>query len=272
MTSIQFTINDNTKKSDHTLRQITCKATQDEINRFIDQGYMILENEISVNTIDSFRETLDRIALAEEASENTEHLQGNGHYIRDLLNKDSVFHSLLYLEEPKNISRAVLGPQVWFDAEARIVPAGTAELGVGWHIHHRVIPSPYPPFFSYPHAIHGLLYLDDVDMDTGPICIMPGSHKEHAVQQPRNTFEDKEGQICLPVKSGTILLMHCNLWHKTIKTTAKAKKRRLIIFGYTPSWIKSDIARGVKANTALTDSLKNSSDIEIRELLGEYFW
>lgn len=145
-------------------------------------------------------------------------------------------------------------------------------LGVKWHIHHRVIPNPLPAFFCYPHAIHGLLYLDSVDTDSGPICILPGSHLKHNLNVDSKSNFDIEGQLIIPVKAGTCLLMHANLWHKTMPTTDMATKRRVILFGYTPSWIKSDITRGAKTGLNFIDKLRNNSNNETRELLGEFYW
>ena len=272
MAKLSFTINDNTLVPEKRRREVKVAGSQAEIDHLVSEGYLLIDGIFERAQLQSLGEALDRVVARETHDPATEHLAGNGHYVRDLLNKDTAFHSLLAMHKPLAISRVVLGPQVWFDAEARVVPAGIAGLRVNWHIHHRVIPDPMPPFFSYPHAIHGLLYLDDVDDDNGPICLLPRSHASPHLSFPTGSQQDREGQVLLPVRAGACLLAHANLWHRTIPTTANARRRRVILFGYTPAWIKSDVARGVKADRALTDTLREQGDDETRELLGGFVW
>lgn len=272
MYEIPFLINDSTRSIEARQRPVQVMATQDEINHLVEKGYLQIDNLFDDATLEEFRRGLDRVIALETDNPMTEHLKDNGHYIRSLLDKDAIFHSLLYMKQPLSISRAVIGPQVCFDAEARVVPPNIPGLCVNWHIHHRLVPEPLPPFFCYPHAIHGLLYLDDVDHSTGPICLLPGSHLKPHLAIPSGNGEDREGQLILPVKAGTCLLMHANVWHRTIPTTKDAKQRRLILFGYNPPWIKPDIIRGVKPENRLTDELRKNGDAELRELLGEFHW
>ena len=42
--------------------------------------------------------------------------------------------------------------------------------------HLRVVPDPVPPWFSRPHAIDCLIYLDDLNDSTGALAVVPGSH------------------------------------------------------------------------------------------------
>lgn len=41
----------------------------------------------------------------------------------------------------------------------------------------RVIPNPIPAFYTYPHTLDCLIYLDELNDATGPISIVPGTHK-----------------------------------------------------------------------------------------------
>lgn len=252
-------------------RSIQVMCEQGEVDHLVDQGYLIINNLFDNAKLQEFRDALNRVSVDEYDNPKTEHLEGVGHYIRYLLDKDKVFHSLLFMERPLSISRAVLGPQIYLDVEARLVPPKIPDMGLGWHIHHRVVPEPLPPFFCYPHAIHGLLYLDDVDQATGPICVLPGSHLKPNLLKARSV-EDVEGQLVLPVKAGTCLLMHANLWHRTLPTTKDAMRRQLILFSYTPLWLRPDFGHGVIPEHRLRDDLRKSENSEFRELLGEFNW
>ncbi|WP_431201379.1 phytanoyl-CoA dioxygenase family protein [Bradyrhizobium betae] len=272
MYKIAFDINDNTKDKAARIRSVDVLASVDEVEHLVREGWLQIDGLFSDVELQSFRQAIEEVVTAETDNPTTEHIPGNGHYIRSLLDKHSAFHSLIRMKRPLSIARAVLGPQVWFDAEARVVPAGIAGMRVNWHIHHRVIPAPLPPFFCYPHAVHGLIYLDDVNEDTGPIRILPGSHMQPHLDISNTDGEPRTAQVTLLPKAGTCLLMHANTWHSTVPTTRNAGRRRLLLFGYTPSWIRPDVARGVKPAATLTDELRKFGDAEMRELLGEYFW
>jgi hypothetical protein len=272
MFHLPFQLNDNTKPVEVCRRPVDVLATQEEVDHLVREGWLQLDGLVSEGQLEIYREALDRVVAAEVDDPRTEHVPNNGHYLRSLLDKDAAFHPMLHMHKPLSIGRATVGPQVWFDVEARVVPAGVPGMRVNWHIHHRVIPDPMPPFFSYPHAIHGLLYLDDVSEDTGCICILPRSHNNPHLSIPAGNCDPQPGEVRVPTKAGTILLMHANTWHRTVPTTVYADRRRLLLFGYTPAWIKSDVARGVKPKIRLTDELKAQGDAEIRELLGEYYW
>nr|WP_315423533.1 phytanoyl-CoA dioxygenase family protein [uncultured Pedobacter sp.] len=273
MFNINYKINNNSNVySDDLNRSVTVDGSIEEVNHLVNNGYLVIKNLFDEDQLNKFKAALARVVNLELNDPNTELLE-NGHYIRHLLDKDRDFHPLIEMKKPLSISRAVLGPQVWFDAEARVVAANIEGLSVNWHIHHRVIPNPLPPMFCYPHAIHGILYLDDIDSDTGQICILPGSHKNHTLNiVDGGNDHDQKNVVTLKIKAGTCLLLHANLWHKTTPTTKNAKQRRLILFGYTPSWIKPDVARGVKVKKTLTDALKENGSKELRELLGDFNW
>ena len=275
MHKISYTLNNGSTYANPSLepiqRQVEVIATQDEISHLVNNGYLLLNDIFDNESLKNLNSALSRVCAAEVDHPKTEHLHGVGHYIRYLLDKDEAFHSMLTMERPMSISRAVLGPQIYIDVEARIVPAGVPDMGLSWHIHQRVVPDPLPPFFCYPHAIHGLLYLEDVDYATGPICIIPGSHLKPHLMKIRSTG-DVEGQVVLPVKAGTCLLMHANLWHRTLPSTRDALQRRLILFAYSPSWLKADVGHGVIPENPLRENLRKNGNAELRELLGEFCW
>ena len=269
--TINYRINDNTRQTsiDH---RVDVQASRDEIRQLVEQGYLIRPALFPENLLEAMRTAVNRISSEELDTSGTELIPDNGHYIRCLMDKDPVFVEVLENQVTLSIARAVLGPQVWFDIEARVAFAGKAGQRVPWHIHHRVIPNPLPPFFSYPHAIHCLLYLDDVQSEMGPICILPGSHQWPHYAVPADDTQARPGEIPLETKAGDCLIMHANLWHRTLPSQEGCGVRRLLLFGYTPSWIKSDVARGIKPEQVITDALRKTGDSETRELLGEFYW
>jgi hypothetical protein len=155
--------------------------------------------------------------------------------------------------------------------EARIALAGVPAAGVPWHIHMRVIPDPMPPFFCYPHSVHGLIYLDPVGELEGPLCVVPGSHRNPRLDLD-GSYEPHPDEVRLTFDPGDCILLHGNLWHRTVPTAPNCGRRGLLLFGYAPSWLKNDLARGVKTDGSLTEQLRASGDPELVELLDGFHW
>ena len=80
------------------------------------------------------------------------------------------------------------------------------------------------------------------------------------------------GQILLYPRAGDCVVAHANLWHRTDPDHGRCGRRRLVLFGYEPSWSKSAVARGVKPDEPLTAPMRLSAHEPLRELLDEWNW
>jgi ectoine hydroxylase-related dioxygenase (phytanoyl-CoA dioxygenase family) len=268
--TIHYVINDG--KKNYPVRDVIVDATRDEMSHLVNDGYVIRRGLVKGDWLERMRAAVDRLTEIETKQETGEHIPGNGFYLRHLMDKDETFLEWLTFKPTLSVARAALGPQVFFDVEARVAFANAAEKRVPWHIHHRLVPNPMPPFFMYPHAINGLLYLDPVGDLEGPLAVLPGSHRQHDLRIPDNDNSDREGQILLTWEPGDCIIFHVNLWHRTVDTKPGCGPRRVVIFGYQPSWLKSEVRRGVKVDSTLTDRVRASGDPEMIELLDGFHW
>lgn len=257
-------------------RTINVHASPEQIKHLVVQGYLIQEGLFSSEQIESMREALEQVAAAEKDYVDPNYLQGpgQGRYLRWLIDKHPAFISLFECEATRSIAQAVLGPQVHFEnVDARIANPEVGGQAVPWHIHLRVVPKPLPPFFCYPHALHCILYLDDIDESKGELCVLPGSHRKFHYEVEKNDISDKPGQIALSVKAGTCVIAHANLWHRTLPCKSQPGPRRLLLFSYAPSWLRSDQTGGVKPERSFAgEQLNSTADPMIRELAGEFYW
>jgi Phytanoyl-CoA dioxygenase (PhyH) len=236
------------------------------------EGYLVLRQLLPPEDIHVLAYTVSRLAEVEMKQPGSELYPGQNIYMRSILDKDAAFHRLLELRMPLLIARAVLGPHVWLDAEARMTFAGVAGITVPWHNHIPVIPNPQPAFFCYPHQLHCLIYLDRVGIDEGLLYVLPGSHLDPAVRIKLGDDSDIHGQHAFTFQAGDAVLMHGNLWHRVGMTTAAAGNRRLLLLGYVPSWVRGDTGRGVKAQHSLVQQLRRAAEPEMLELLGDFLW
>jgi ectoine hydroxylase-related dioxygenase (phytanoyl-CoA dioxygenase family) len=267
---IHYRINDSTKGFPE--RSVPLHASAEQMETLMRDGYVFVRDFVDAALAHDMREALDAIAEEEMRHPKGEWVPGNGFYLRHLLDKHEVFVELMRREPALSIARAALGPQVWFGAEARIAFEDEPQRNVPWHIHHRVIPDPMPPFFCYPHAINGILYLDDVTDREGPLCVLPGSHLEHHMFIPEGDESDREGQVIVHAQVGDCVIHHVNLWHRTLPTQPGCAKRRVVVFGYQPSWLKSEVKRGVKVAASRSEQLRDGGDADTRELLDGFHW
>jgi hypothetical protein len=263
----------NDQADDYPTRTVETTASRAELDHLVRVGYLVREGLLDQSLAAELGDAVLRLAQAEENQPGAEYLAGESIYIRGLLDKDRVFHRLLRLEPVLSIARSLLGPQVWIDLEARMNYPGSAGVAVPWHGHLPVIPDPVPPFFCFPHQIHCLVYLDRVTVAEGALCLVPGSHMRPDLRIPLGDYSDLDDQVELFFEAGDAVLIHGNLWHRTVPSTPDAGSRRLLLLGFVPSWIRNDIGKaGVRAPRPLTDELARTSDAELRELLGEFRW
>ena len=103
----------------------------------------------------------------------------------------------------------------------------------------------------------------------GPLCIVPGSHDWLERDLGRNEFDEKQNQVMLSLSAGSCVMTHGSLWHRALPTQPGCGMRRLLLFGYGPTWMKPSIY-GTKPTNGLTTKLLAQPDIdeETRELLG----
>ena len=122
-------------------------------------------------------------------------------------------------------------------------------------------------FFSFPHTLDCLIYLDELNDANGTLAIVPGSHRRIHDPLPADCYDELPGQRVVRGPAGTCIIMHSNLWHRALPTRRDGEKRRLLILCYGPTWMRYS-PFGVKPEDSLVDALLDEADSETKELLG----
>ena len=249
--------------------EIEVHASPEELQAFSEMGYLVREGLFQGQTLQKLRDALDRLEEREWAKRDSAMAgkRGWGFIPRHLMDKDEAFLGLLKFQPTLSIARAMMGPLVRLRGlSARITyPGDDREHQTPWHQHLRVVSNPLPPWFSRPHCIDCLIYLDDLNEDTGAVAVVPGSHDWLDKATP-NSYESVEGEVELRVKAGGGVLIHGNLWHRGLPTL-KAK-RRMLILSYTPTWLRKSPHGGAQHEDGLTHTFLENADLEERMLLG----
>ncbi len=249
--------------------EVEVHATPEELQTFAETGYLIREGLFQGEALEELRAALDRLE-EQEAEKRDKEITGRrswGFIPRRLMDKDEVFLDLLKFQPILSIARAMMGPLVRLrNLSARIgYPGEDFQHETPWHQHLRVISDPLPPWFSRPHCIDCLIYLDDLNEDTGALAIVPGSHNWLDKTAPQ-TYEQVDGEMEVRVKAGGGVLIHGNLWHRALPTLNK--KRRMLILSYTPAWMRKSPNNGPRPKNGLTKDYLKEADYEERILLG----
>ena len=262
MTTRSFTIRN--EKINQAPRQIKVDASEAELTSLINDGYIVRNSLIPPDMLERLRTVVDEIE--NERLKTAAPNQGGGFgglFVRNILAHHPIFLELARWNPLVSVARAVLGPQVQVHGSVlRVAYPGLQNQGVEWHFHQRVVPDPAPPFFFRPVVLDNLIYLDDLTADSGPLVVLPKTHWEDR-DLPAGDHTEKQGQKTVLCSAGSVVTSHSGLWHKAISPSPNAPRRRLVILGYSPVWMKQiDLPA-----SELVESLRNA-DEETRELLG----
>lgn len=255
-------------------RRVTVHASRDEIGQLVEEGYLVRRSLVSQPQIMRFRSAVAEVLAHREKDEpdSLDFCFGSP-YLRYLIDKHKEFLSLFKLRSTLSIAQAVLGPQVRFEeVTARVTDLSTQSSSTPWHIHLRVVPEPLPPFFAYPHAIDCLLYLDRVEEDSGSLCVLPGSHRSTSDTYAADDFDTKADEQILTFNAGDCLVMHANLWHRALPSQRQSGLRRIVIFGYSPSWLSGEERGSSRPTTETLARFRHHHNSTVRELAGEFYW
>ncbi len=252
-------------------RSFKVLATPQEIEQLAEQGYLIREALFQRAQLARLRGALDEVEEAELGEGVTTIIrsgQFGGWFPRYLMDKHPAFLELLDFEPILSVARAVLGPFVRIrNAGGRVSYPGEPNQETHWHLHRRTVPKPLPAFFSFPHTLDCLIYLDELNDANGTLAIVPGSHLRIHDPLPADCYDDLPGQKLVRGPAGTCIIMHSNLWHRALPTRPDGEKRRLLILTYGPTWMRYS-PFGVKPEDSLVDALLDEASLETKELLG----
>jgi ectoine hydroxylase-related dioxygenase (phytanoyl-CoA dioxygenase family) len=234
----------------------------------VKDGYLVRESLIQGAPLARLRDALDEVEAAEFEAADGSRSQGRDWIPRYLFDKHADFHTLINFEPLLSVARAVLGPFVRIrQLAARVSYPGEQEQFTRWHHHQPVMPDPVPAFFSFPHKLDCLIYLNDLNDANGPLALAPGSHQRIHDELALEDYSDLAGQQLLRAPAGTCVILHGNLWHRALPTRPDGEKRRVLILSYGPTWMRKS-PFGDKPENSLMDRVIEEADPTMRELLG----
>jgi Phytanoyl-CoA dioxygenase (PhyH) len=270
MTRITFHIhNPDVKNPD---RPCASLLSPDEEDRLAGDGFVIPAQRVPPATVTALGDAVDTLAAPRFSSPAQKTYQDEfpGQYIRDPHKEDPRIITALLLDYPlADTARSLLGPRIVLrNSNIRITHAGSGDSTI-WHTDYRPHVSPAPRLGDLPVVITGLVYLDPADTQTGPLYVLPGSHRTHG--QPPATMSPVAGQQELLLAPGQLVLMNAALWHRGGPNISHDRTRRLITVQlssiFMPAHSFADTPPSA-AYTRLVAQARDTADEPLLELLG----
>jgi ectoine hydroxylase-related dioxygenase (phytanoyl-CoA dioxygenase family) len=226
--------------------------TQDQVESYRENGYFVVQDAIDAGQLEALRRlTYDYIDRSREVTENDDlydldegHCAEQPRLTRIKLphKRHPLYWQVLTSERVTSILKPLLGPDIRLHTSKLNTKAPGGGAAVEWH----------QDWAFYPHTNDDLLavglMLEDVDPATGPLMVVPGSHKgpvlDHFVDgvfcgavDPNDPLFEKERIVTLAGKAGSMSIHHVRTLHGSAPN--RSDRARLIIFyecGAADAW------------------------------------
>ncbi|OGG52234.1 MAG: hypothetical protein A3F84_06615 [Candidatus Handelsmanbacteria bacterium RIFCSPLOWO2_12_FULL_64_10] len=263
--------------------------TEEQRLFFDTQGYLMVENALEGDQLVRVQEAFYRVeeetreewqrTIAEDPAFKPYGLGPTAHVVEPIVTHGDVFLDLL--EHPRTIpiAEAFLGPDIqMIDNALHVKPAG-AKSHTRWHKDAKTwfyppeewseedrkmwerIRACETPFFK----IKVFFFVEDVDEETAPFSVAPGTHKLDVDKVPQyDDLTDMPNHVKLVGRAGAAVLWNGNIWH-TAMDNVGAKARRMLLYNYTHFGMKQ--YSPCVPTEAFTAYVQNRSPL-CRQLLG----
>lgn len=216
----------------------------EQINRYADDGYLLLESHLSQSWLKEIREEIARFeeeavgmtASNERLDLEDSHTPENPRLRRIKLPHriSPVFNSLLHSDDVLAPARDLIGPNIRLHTTKLNMKSAGYGAAVEWH----------QDYAFYPHTNDDVLaigvVIDDMAHENGPLMVFPGSHKgpvyDHNVDGvfaggfvPSEVGLDIRDAVELAGPAGSISIHHGRIVHGSALNTSD-RPRRILFF------------------------------------------
>lgn len=192
------------------------ELTPEELERFVTQGHLVVENLVDDGTIERLKSAFEArtAAWAAEVDTSLDDYLAVVSQWTNVWEQDSVFREQLFHPRAAVIASELIDCErvrVFHDHLIAKPPSGGATIP--WH---RDLAN-WP--VAEPRAVSCWLALDDAPAEAGAMRFMPGAHREPITPSIDFLNEAKEwgpraaDAVAVPVRAGSAIFHHCLSWH-----------------------------------------------------------
>ena len=232
---------------------------------FDEGGYIQLEGLIEGEELSQLQEEFTRVEEATREDWRRQLVEGidhdgygigeTAHVVMPVAPHSDIFIDLLEHPATMPVIEAFMGPDVRMkDNALHVKPAGTGSHSE-WHRDGEKIDGNRSTAWPY-HGAHEwsaqdrqawermracetpymkikvFFFVYDVDEETAPFSVVPGSHKIDGPPPQYDSLEDMPNHIKLVGKAGDAILWSGSIWHTAMDNTG-TKARRMLLYNYT---------------------------------------
>ena len=232
---------------------------------FDEGGYIQLEGLIEGEELSQLQEEFTRVEEATREDWRRQLVEGidhdgygigeTAHVVMPVAPHSDIFIDLLEHPATMPVLEAFMGPDVRMkDNALHVKPAGTGSHSE-WHRDGEKIDGNRSTAWPYHRAhewsaqdrqawermracetpymkIKVFFFVYDVDEETAPFSVVPGSHKIDGPPPQYDSLEDMPNHIKLVGKAGDAILWSGSIWHTAMDNT-DTKARRMLLYNYT---------------------------------------
>jgi ectoine hydroxylase-related dioxygenase (phytanoyl-CoA dioxygenase family) len=248
----------------------------EQLRRFDELGYVIVENVLTPEDCARMRDAFERIHAAENEKGGHEvHVEPGARRLSNIFNKTDAFDKCLWIPEILSASAHALGEIKVHGANVRDPVKGHGQQDL-----HVDVPKKFADDWW---VVNSMIMFDDMTLDNGPTRIIPGSHWWAPINVPYVNIGDWEpeplspedqarvpadlaapypGELLVEAPAGSAIICNSSMWHSgTLKTSDKP--RRMLHLTYT----RRDLPQQLTQLDYLTPELYNRMSPVKRYLL-----
>jgi hypothetical protein len=209
-----------------------------DLDAFLRDGYLVLPDVFTSSEIDHFRQ------LRQAATRDWCFVNGQADepiVVGDLLER----HPRTMLEVVTHpsilgLAESIMGPFVQLDSVVLHASPPSPEHSRGqvvcWH---RDRFGSFPAgLYTRPLALIYFVYLQDMNAETGPLRVIPGSHRQPIEITPADLARARDDEVLVTTVPGDVIVIHNNLLHSGTRSVANVG-RQFLGLSYTLSCLGS---------------------------------
>jgi len=193
-----------------------------------EEGYLVLEDLIDLDTLRSLRARIDELFAAEGDQAGSEFKQEpNARRLANLVNKGEIF--LRAIENPRVLECVAHVLRAEFKLSSLNVRAAgpNSDCAQPLHADSGAVADERGYWVS-----NSVWMLDDFTEQNGAIRLVPESHKWR--QLPQNALADPKaphpGEVLLTGRAGTVAVMNAHMWHGATANRTSGQRRAMHAF------------------------------------------
>jgi hypothetical protein len=213
------------------------RLTDAELSQYEEKGYLHLGRRLTDAGLARFREEVMAAWRAEKGEYDAEGSWLKNALLPNIHHQSSAVRNYYFGGPIVDVAEQIIGPNIkGATTQLTFKMRGNTQT-FSWHQDNG-----YGELEPY-NAISTLTALDDAEVETGCLWLIPGSHKGGQVEveyaQPDRDGHaaislniDDSGAIPMPIKAGESLIFSCWMLHKSEGNRAKDRDRRFLYMRY----------------------------------------